>query len=190
MASLEFVRRYAMAHRLLADPDSKCAVPHGHNEIVGVRLVPRVRFRFGGANAQAPFETLKGRWHHWIDKHVDHALQLNRADPLLDFFREREPQRLASIMSFEGDPTTEALAACFWLKLSAFLQADNLPFDVSQVRVEETPTNAVVLTRETFDPAACGLTPGAWPTRADMSINDFQRLNYDACGVREEPRRP
>ncbi len=173
MAAIEFARRYAMAHRLLADPDSKCAVPHGHNEMVTVRLEPRARFRFGGANAQAPFEALKSRWHCWIDTCVDHALQLNEVDPLLDYFREREPARLASIMTFQGDPTTEALAACFWLKLTTFLQADALPFDVAQVRVEETPTNIVVLTRENFAPAECGLAPGAWPWRADMSINQY-----------------
>ncbi len=173
MADIEFTRRYAMAHRLLADPESKCAVPHGHNELVTVRLAPFARFRFGGANAQAPFDALKARWHSWIDGAVDHALQLNQADPLIVFFREHEPRRLSSIVTFDGDPSTEALAACFWLKLTAFLKADALPFDVAQVRVEETPTNAVVLTRENFAAAECGLAPGAWPLRADMSINDF-----------------
>ncbi len=173
MATLEFTRRYAMAHRLLADLDSKCAVPHGHNEIVSVRLEPNVGFRFGGANAQAPFDAAKGRWHAWIDGHVDHALQLNDTDPLIGYFREREPQRLSSIMVFSGDPTTEALAACFWLKLAAFIEDDGLPFEVARVRIEETPTNAVVLTRKSFDPHMCGLPAHAWPRRADMSINDF-----------------
>ena len=173
MAALEFTRRYAMAHRLLADPNSKCAVPHGHNEIVSVRLEPLSRFRFGGANAQAPFEAVKGLWHSWIDTHVDHALQLNETDPLIGFFREHEPQRLANLMTFVGDPTTEALAACFWLKLSSFMAAGHLPFTVSQVRVEETPTNAVVLTRDSFDADTCGLHAKSWPRRADMSINEF-----------------
>lgn len=173
MAILEFSRRYAMAHRLLADPKSKCATPHGHNEIVTVRLAPLAQFRFGGANAEAPFEAVKGRWHRWIDASVDHALQLNEADPLIGFFRDQEPHRLPTLMTFQGDPTTEALAACFWLKLSAFLEADALPFAVAEVSVAETPTNTVLLTRQGFDPAACGLTPGRWPTRADMSINDL-----------------
>jgi hypothetical protein len=44
---------------------------------------------------------------------------------------------------------------------------------VSEVRVEETPTNTVAITRETFDPRECGLPQSAWPWRADMSINDF-----------------
>jgi len=171
MAALEFSRRYAMAHRLLADADSKCIVPHGHNETVTIRLEPKTRFRFGGANALASFDTLKRRWHGWIDGAVDHSFHLNQDDPLIGFFRAHEPARLARIMSFVGDPTTEALAACFWLKLSTFLAADELPFTVGEVRVEETPTNTVSLTR--FDARDCGLAPGAWPLRADMSINDF-----------------
>lgn len=173
MAALEFSRRYAMAHRLLSDASPKCVTPHGHNETVTVRLASAAQFRFGGANMEAPFEAAKGRWKEWIDAHVDHAFQLNAADPLIGFFRENEPARLPRLMVFDGDPTTEALAAAFWLKLDAFLAADGLPFAVDQVRVEETPTNAVVLTRETFDPAACGLPADAWPRRADWSINDL-----------------
>ena len=173
MAALEFTRRYAMAHRLLATKSPKCAIPHGHNEFVTVRLDPLAQFRFSAANSAAPFELVKRRWHQWIDEHVDHALHLGEADPLIDFFREREPARLPQIMTFQGDPTTEALAACFWLKLSAFVADDKLPFSVREVRVEETPTNTVVLTRDQFDPATCGLRAGAWPWRADMSINDF-----------------
>ncbi|MGE3930276.1 MAG: 6-pyruvoyl tetrahydropterin synthase family protein [Hyphomonadaceae bacterium] len=173
MAAMEFTRRYAMAHRLLADSSSKCAMPHGHNETVVVRLEPHRAFRFGGSNAEAPFEAVKGRWHAWIDDHVDHALQLNMADPLIDFFRQQEPERLQRVMTFPGDPTTEALAACFFLKLSAFVSDSGLPFSVSEVRVEETPTNAIVLTRDSFDADGCGLAPEAWPRRADMSINDF-----------------
>ena len=38
MFSLVFTRRYSMAHRLMADARSKCAVPHGHNELVTVKL--------------------------------------------------------------------------------------------------------------------------------------------------------
>lgn len=173
MAALEFTRRYAMAHRLLATKSPKCAIPHGHNEFVTVRLDPRDTFKFSDTNSTAPFEQVKKRWHQWIDEQVDHALHLGEADPLIDFFREREPARLAQIMTFQGDPTTEALAACFWLKLSAFLADDNLPFVVREVRIAETPTNTVVVTRETFDPATCGLRAGAWPWRADASINDF-----------------
>ena len=173
MAALEFTRRYAMAHRLLATQSAKCAIPHGHNESVTVRLDPLAPFRFSGANSDAPFERIKQRWHEWIDAHVDHTLHLGETDPLIGFFRAQEPARLTQIMTFQGDPTTEALAACFWLKLSAFIASDGLPFTVREVRIEETPTNTVIVTRAFFDPATCGLRAQAWPWRADMSINDF-----------------
>lgn len=173
MASFEFTRRYAMAHRLLSDASPKCVTPHGHNETVTVRLDARAAFRFGGANMDVPFEAAKARWKRWIDDHVDHAFQLNAADPLIGFFRTHEPSRLERIMVFDGDPTTEALAAAFWLKCEAFLAADGLPFAVAEVRVEETPTNAVLLSRDRFDPRDCGLSERAWPRRADWSINDL-----------------
>ncbi len=173
MADFIFTRRYVMAHRLIADPQGKCAIPHGHNETVTVRLAPARLFSFGAANALAPFEAVKGRWHAWIDGAVDHAFQLNEADPLIDYFRSSEPAQLSRIMTFVGDPTTEALAGAFWLKLSAFLAEDGAPFRVAEIRIEETPTNAVALTRENFDPDTCGLSAGAWPRRADMTINEF-----------------
>jgi 6-pyruvoyltetrahydropterin/6-carboxytetrahydropterin synthase len=173
MPSLEFTRRYAMAHRLRADPLSKCATPHGHNEIVTIRVKPAGPFRFGGSNMDAPFEAVKRRWRTWIDDHVDHALMLDEADPLVDYFRANEPERLSRVMTFPGDPTTEALAACFFLKGAAFLAHDELPFEMDEVRVEETPTNAVILSRATFDPAQCGLAHGVWPRRPDMSINEW-----------------
>lgn len=167
MVSLVFTRRYAMAHRFLSDASPKCMVPHGHNETVTIRMRAADGVTFGGANMAAPFEAAKGRWKAWIDEHVDHAFQLNSADPLLGWFRTHEPQRLARIMTFPGDPTTEALAAAFWLKLEAFLAADTLPFAVEEVRIEETPTNAVILNA----PPAGFDAP--WSRRADMSINDF-----------------
>ncbi len=173
MAILEFSRRYSMAHRLIAVDSPKRAVPHGHNEIVTVRLAPAAPFQFSETNAAAPFAQIKGRWHGWIDDAVDHALHLNAADPLIAFFREKEPARLSQLMIFAGDPTTEALTACFFLKLSAFLAADGPPYVVEEVRVQETPTNTVALTRATFDAERCGLPANTWARRADMSINDL-----------------
>jgi 6-pyruvoyltetrahydropterin/6-carboxytetrahydropterin synthase len=173
MAALEFTRRYAMAHRLLTTKSPKCAIPHGHNEFVTVRLEPPAPFKFSDTNSAAPFEQVKRRWHAWIDEHVDHALHLGESDPLIGYFRDNEPALLKQIMTFQGDPTTEALAACFFLKLSAFVADEKLPFTVSEVRIQETPTNTVVLARSGFDPHACDLRAGAWPYRADTSINDF-----------------
>lgn len=173
MAIIEFSRRFSMAHRLLKVGSPKCATPHGHNEIVTVRLAPLGAFELGGANALAPFEAVKGRWHAWIDHQVDHAMQLAADDPLVGYFREHEPERLARLMIFPGDPTTEALAALLFLKLSAFLKAEETPYRVAHVRVEETPTNAVEADASLIaglDLARLGV---GWPRRADDSINDF-----------------
>lgn len=167
MTSLAFARRYSMAHRFLSDAAPKCMTPHGHDEVVTVRVRAAEPVQFGGANMAAPFDAVKGRWKAWIDAHVDHAFQLNDADPLLGWFRAHEPARLARIMTFRGDPTTEALAAAFWLKLAAFLRDDDLPFAVEEIRIDETPTNAVILN------AAPERAPAPWCARADMSINDL-----------------
>lgn len=173
MAILEFTRRYAMAHRLLADPHDKCATPHGHNEFVTVRLAPTRALQLGGDNRLANFSAVKERWHAWIDGAVDHAFQVNATDPLIGFFKTHEPARLARLMVFPGDPTTEALCAAFALKLSAFLAQDQLPYRLVDVRVEETPTNAVTLDAEAAGALAHGFAEAGWAHRSDMSINDF-----------------
>ncbi len=171
MLSLEFNRRYSMAHRLLSDPSSKCRTPHGHDEYVFIRLRPATRLDLGGSNMSASFERAKRAWHGWIDSAVDHAFQANLADPLIGFFREHEPETLARVMTFDGDPTTEALAIAMALKAKAFLAIDGL-FTLESLRIQETPTNAVGL--DATDMAGlAGWAPGQWCLRADNSINDF-----------------
>lgn len=171
MPVIEFTRRFAMAHRLRADPRSKCATPHGHNEFVTVSLAADEAPDWGASNMAAPFERLKARWHGWIDGAVDHALQLDAADPLVDFFRAHEPERLPRLMLFEGDPTTEAAAVGLRRKLQAFLREEAPGWRCVRLRLEETPTNAVVL--EGDGAGAAGWAPGAWCDRADQTINDL-----------------
>jgi 6-pyruvoyltetrahydropterin/6-carboxytetrahydropterin synthase len=175
MAVLEFTRRYAMAHRLLAAPRDKCATPHGHNELVTVRLVPLEPLALTGDARLSNFADVKARWHGFIDQAVDHAFQLNAADPLIDYFRAHEPDRLARLMVFPGDPTTEALATAFALKCQAMLAAAGLPYQLERVRIEETPTNAVIMTAAMAEAAGAAFGPRAWPRRADLSINDFDQ---------------
>lgn len=161
-----------MGHRLLAGQSDKCAVPHGHNETVTVTLRPASPAPLdGGANMVVPFERAKGTWHRWIDEHVDHSLQLSAADPLLGWFADREPHRLARILVTPGDPTTEVLAACMKAKLAAFLAADGGALLCAAIQIDETPTNTV-----TFDGEPAQVLPARadpWWTRADMSINDL-----------------
>lgn len=174
MFSLVFSRRFAMGHRLIAGLSEKCAIPHGHNEIVTVTLqAVRSAPLDGAANMVVPFERAKGTWHRWIDDHVDHSLHLSSDDPLIDWFASREPHRLGRILVTPGDPTTEVLAACMMAKLSAFLIADGGNLRCVSIQVDETPTNTV---KFEGDPRLALPTPHQelpWWSRADMSINDF-----------------
>lgn len=179
MFSLVFSRRFAMGHRLIAGLSEKCAVPHGHNEVVQVTLRAVAgsgsgRGRLdGGANMVEPFERAKAIWHGWIDGYVDHALQLSGSDPLLGWFAREEPARLRRIMVTPGDPTTEVLAVCMMAKIGAMLAADGGRLACAEIRIEETPTNAVVFAG---DPAAFlprSEVARPWWGRADMSINDL-----------------
>ena len=177
MFGLIFTRRYSMAHRLLAGSSNKCAIPHGHTELVVVTLQATAARRLNGAsNMVEPFEIAKARWHHWIDEEVDHALQVSDGDPLIDFFREREPDKLARLLVTPGDPTTEVLAACFMAKLNAFLEDDGGSLRCVEVRIEETPTNTVLFAGDPADflpdrPGRSNRRPWWW--RPDMSINDL-----------------
>ena len=174
MFSLVFSRRFAMGHRLIAGSSEKCALPHGHNEVVSVTLRAAAPGPLDGtANMVEPFERAKASWHRWIDEHVDHALQLSAADPLLGWFLREEPGRAARILVTPGDPTTEVLAVCMMAKISALLVADGGRLVCAEIRVEETPTNTVVFSGDPagFLPAVAEARP--WWGRADMSINDF-----------------
>jgi 6-pyruvoyltetrahydropterin/6-carboxytetrahydropterin synthase len=155
----------------------KCAIPHGHNEIVTVAL--RATFATpldGAANMVVPFERAKGTWHRWIDEHVDHSLHLSADDPLLDWFADREPHRLARILVTPGDPTTEVLAACMMAKINAFLTADGGRLVCASIRVDETPTNTVIFDGDAEAVLPVPLLERPWWTRADMSINNLDAL--------------
>lgn len=172
MPQVRFTRRFSMAHRLLADPASRCAVPHGHNEFVHVTLATDAEIQFGGSNYVASFETLKRRWHGFIDQAVDHAFQLNAHDPMLAWFIANEPARLGQLMVFDGDPTTEAFAIALRRKLDAILAADGSAFRCVELVLEETPTNSVIV-GETLSAAERAWSAGGWMDRADLSINDL-----------------
>lgn len=162
-----------MAHRLLADAGSRCAVPHGHNEFVTVTLATDREMAFGGSNYVASFESLKKRWHGFIDGAVDHAFQVNAADPLLGWFRTHEPHRLNQVMVFDGDPTTEAFAIALRRKIEAILTAEGSAYRCIELALEETPTNTIVV-GETLSAAERAWMSGGWMDRPDQSINDLK----------------
>ncbi|MCA9615598.1 MAG: 6-carboxytetrahydropterin synthase [Myxococcales bacterium] len=162
---LRFTRRFSMAHRLIAGQSTKCATPHGHNELVTVDLVAAAPAPLDGhANMVTEFARAKGRWHRFVDEHLDHALQLSEHDPLLALAGEHFVQW--RLVVTPGDPTTELLAALLAAKCGAFLAAEGTGLRVARVTIEETPTNAVVFEGNPHDvlPAREG-----WWSRADDS---------------------
>ena len=176
MFSLVFSRRYAMAHRLLADGSEKCATPHGHNETVTVTLQATRQVTLDQRrNMVESFDNAKSSWHRWIDQQVDHAFQLSGDDPLLGFFRAHEPERLARLLITPGDPTTEALACCFMSKINALLAAEGGRLVCVRVEIEETPTNTVVFEGDPHAALGLAADPRHWWCRADDSINDLER---------------
>ena len=172
--SLEFTRRYCMAHRLLAGLAPKCAFPHGHNEYVRVRLSPRRSSPLDGVgNMVEEFGAAKRMWHQWIDDAVDHSFQLSERDPLVEYFLEQEPAAIPHLLITPGDPTTECLAACFFEKLTAFLREQGSSLECKSIRILETPTNSVI-----FGATSVSVLPATsyvpWWRRADMTINDLR----------------
>lgn len=171
--SLQFVfeRRYSMAHRLLNSPTRKCAVPHGHNEFIRVTLAANQGTGLDPkTNMLQSFEQAKSRWHQFIDEHLDHAFQLSASDPMLNFFREHEPECLERVLVLPGDPTTEMLCVCLMSKLQTFLDHDGEVLQCLKLEIEETPTNRVVLDGfrafEQYLPTESG-----WWQCNDMSIS-------------------
>lgn len=172
MFSLVFTRRFALGHRLRRS-DPKCAVPHGHNAYARVVLQgPEARRLDGERNDVTPFAHAKDRWHAWIDDHVDHALHLDEADPLVGYFRQHEPENLGRLLLVPGDPTTELLSACFAAKANAILADEGLELRCVRVELEETPTNSVVFDGDPADVLPAGRAVPWW-WRPDMSINDL-----------------
>ncbi len=172
--ALMFSRRFSMGHRLIRSASESCALPHGHNETVTVRLQATSPQRLDGStNMVLPFARAKAIWHGWIDDHLDHALQLGEDDPLLGWFVAHEPARARRIVLTPGDPTTELMACLMMAKLGAFLRADGDVLRCAEIRLEETPTNTVLFDGDPLAVLpAVRPAPQCWWRRADMSIAD------------------
>lgn len=174
MPDLVFTRRFSMGHRLIHGASESCALPHGHNEFVTVRLSPTTRARLDGkGNMPVSFQRAKSTWHRFVDEKLDHALQLAEDDPLLAWFQTDEPARAQRIVITPGDPTTELMVCLMMAKLSAFLRADGDVLRCTEVSLQETPTNTVTFSGNPDDMIpAVRPREACWWHRADMSISD------------------
>lgn len=171
---LIFTRRFSMGHRLIHDAGESCALPHGHNEFVTVRLEATAPRPLDGANNMVvSFRQAKTAWHRFVDERLDHALQLAEDDPLLAWFRTHEPHRAARIVVTPGDPTTEMMACLMKAKLDAMLHADGGLLRCRTITLQETPTNTVEFSGDPLSLIPAPRPPEhCWWRRADMSIQD------------------
>ncbi|AQT04046.1 6-pyruvoyl trahydropterin synthase family protein [Acetobacter persici] len=174
MPDLVFTRRFSMGHRLIHGASESCALPHGHNEFVTVRLTPTHAARLDGrGNMPVSFQRAKSTWHRFVDEKLDHALQLAEDDPLLAWFQAHEPARAQRIVITPGDPTTELMVCLMMAKLNAFLKADGDVLRCTEVSLQETPTNTVSFSGNPEEMIPASRAPEAcWWNRADMSISD------------------
>ncbi|MDI2091251.1 6-pyruvoyl trahydropterin synthase family protein [Commensalibacter oyaizuii] len=175
MFELVFTRRFSMAHRLIHGSSEICATPHGHNEEVTVYLKALDPGSLDGKmNVLTPFEKAKSTWHRFIDGSVDHAFQLSENDPLVEWFKQHEPQRLSRLLLTPGDPTTELTACLFMAKLNSFLSIERSGLYCDQIEIAETPTNTVRFTGNPSDFIPKNRKDkDCWWHRADMSISDL-----------------
>ncbi|MBS0964962.1 6-pyruvoyl trahydropterin synthase family protein [Acetobacter okinawensis] len=174
MPDLVFTRRFSMGHRLIHGASESCALPHGHNEFITVRLKPTSPSRLdGSANMPVSFQKAKQTWHRFVDERLDHALQLAGDDPLLAWFKTHEPTRAARIVVTPGDPTTELMTCLLMAKINAFLVAEGGVLYCSELSIEETPTNTVSFAGDPADFIPnTDIGQAYWWNRADMSIAD------------------
>lgn len=174
MPDLVFTRRFSMGHRLIHGASERCALPHGHNEFVTVRLASTSPVPLDGSgNMPVSFQQAKSTWHHFIDEKLDHALQLAEDDPLLLWFKANEPERAQRIVVTPGDPTTELMVCLMMAKLNAFLKAEGGLLVCTEVSLQETPTNTVTFDGNPEDFLPRPRAPEqCWWYRPDMSISD------------------
>lgn len=124
------------AHRL-SRHKGRCKNIHGH------RYIAEVTFGSYCANQDdmvVDFGALKKHIGSWIDNHWDHALLLNKVDPVAISVREGlSGQRLYPT---NGDPTAENMAKDLYFKILAL----DCGFDINsarlcRVRIYETPNS-------------------------------------------------
>jgi 6-pyruvoyltetrahydropterin/6-carboxytetrahydropterin synthase len=100
-------------HMLSKHPD-KCRFPHGHTRKVEFVL------EAGGLDANGmvcDFKVISRAVSGWLEA-FDHALCVNRADPMCQTLREAYGER---VIVFDAEPTTEVMAREFFDRAAASL---------------------------------------------------------------------
>src|SRR3982750_2938476 len=115
---------FCYAHRL-ADHPGKCRNLHGHN---GRAVVAVEAPDLNDAGMVIDFGELKHHLGGWIDRVLDHATLLDRADPLVAVLEQFGQQ----VIETDGPPTAERIARVI------FAMARGFGFPVAEVVMWET----------------------------------------------------
>jgi 6-pyruvoyltetrahydropterin/6-carboxytetrahydropterin synthase len=115
---------FCYGHRLL-NYEGKCRHLHGHNGRVEIELVSDALDRRGMVR---DFEEIKRTIQTWIDGSLDHAMLLNRRDPVAPGLKELG----GPVFLMDENPTAEAIAKLIF----DYAASQGLP--VRTVRMWET----------------------------------------------------
>lgn len=146
MYSVERSHSACIAHRLLGH-QGKCRFVHGHNYVFTVRLESPY---LNSLEMVMDFSDIKTFWDKWIDENWDHSIILNKADPLLGYFRKASKNSpvLSEILgdrviAFDGNPTAERMAEYLAKLVRDYLWRNNVLSKIYTIiiSVEETAGN-------------------------------------------------
>lgn len=140
MYRLEIRHNLEMAHRFWqAENSPKCRSIHGHSwQIILALRSPQL----DPQGMVIEFGQLKLCWRAWLDHHLDHALLLNAADPLVKLLQASDPN--LRVFTLSTDPTTECLAEFLYHQAQQILTELNCEpqIHVERLRIEETAINS------------------------------------------------
>jgi 6-pyruvoyltetrahydropterin/6-carboxytetrahydropterin synthase len=124
---------FCYGHRLL-NHGGMCRHLHGHNAMVEIDVAAEA---LDTQDMVVDFADIKHKVKAWIDLELDHKMILQQDDPLVAVLRAQgEP-----VYTMKDSPTAERLAELI------FETATGLGFNVSAVRVWETPGSCASYTR-------------------------------------------
>lgn len=116
---------FCYGHRIRGHA-GKCGHLHGHNGVIELSFVSE---RLDSMGMVIDFDLIQSRLSAWVNRELDHAMILERTDPLAELLKKAgEP-----VFELGSAPTAEVLA-----KL-VFDQAREVGLPVVEVRLWETP---------------------------------------------------
>lgn len=154
--TIQIIRRLEIdaGHRVYQH-ESKCAHLHGHRYVFMLTVEP-VDGELDRLGRVIDFSVVKLVVGSWLDNHWDHAMILNRRDPVLQSYRSDPVFRSQRHYAVPFNPTAENLGAYLLVLGNALLEAYAVETKTPAVRmttvtVYETPNCHAVVDRESAE---------------------------------------